>query len=88
MRSEFLDNLLQFSKIPTMFEHDHSHGSELSGMQLRVRALETILVEKGYVDPAALDRIVEACETKIGPYIGACIIEGVDLVRPQGSGPP
>src|SRR5215470_3571580 len=33
-------------------EHDHDHGSELSEMQLRVRALETILTEKGYVDPA------------------------------------
>ena len=37
-------------------DHDHEHGSELSEMQLRVRALETILTEKGYVDPAALDR--------------------------------
>ena len=43
-------------------------------MQLRVRALESILTEKGYVDPAALDRIVEAYETKIGPHIGAQIV--------------
>ena len=57
-----------------MSDHDHSHGSELSEMQLRVRALETILVEKGYVDPAALHHIVEAYETKIGPHIGARII--------------
>jgi nitrile hydratase len=54
--------------------HDHDHGSELSEMQLRVRALETILTEKGYVDPAALDQIVEACETKIGPHNGARIV--------------
>ncbi|HUZ71498.1 MAG TPA: nitrile hydratase subunit alpha [Stellaceae bacterium] len=54
--------------------HDHAHGSELSEMQLRVRALETILTEKGYVDPAALDRIVEAFETRIGPRIGARIV--------------
>jgi len=40
-------------------------------MQLRVRALETILSEKGYVDPAALDRIIEAYETRIGPHNGA-----------------
>jgi nitrile hydratase subunit alpha len=53
---------------------DHAHGSELSEMQLRVRALETILTEKGYVDPAALDRIVEACETQIGPHNGARIV--------------
>ena len=50
------------------------HGSELSEMQLRVRALESILTEKGYVDPAALDGIVEACETKIGPHNGARIV--------------
>ena len=43
-------------------------------MQLRVRALETILTEKGYVDPAALDQIVENVETKIGPHIGARIV--------------
>ena len=54
--------------------HSHDHGSELSEMQLRVRALETILTEKGYVDPAALDQIVENVETKIGPHIGARII--------------
>ena len=54
--------------------HDHDHGSELSEMQLRVRALETILTEKGYVDPAALDQIVENVETRIGPHIGARIV--------------
>jgi nitrile hydratase len=54
--------------------HDHKGGSELSEMELRVRALETILVEKGYVETAALDRIVELYETKIGPHIGAQVI--------------
>ena len=54
-------------------DHDHEH-SELSDTQLRVRALETILVEKGYVDPAAIDLIIEAYETKIGPHTGARII--------------
>src|SRR3979411_3514378 len=49
----------------------HQHGSELSEMQLRVRALETVLTEKGYVDPAALDLIIEAYETRIGPHNGA-----------------
>lgn len=59
-----------------MHEHEHhpEHGSELSETQLRVRALETILTEKGYVDPAALDRIVEAYETRIGPHIGARVV--------------
>ncbi|HEV2624521.1 MAG TPA: nitrile hydratase subunit alpha, partial [Xanthobacteraceae bacterium] len=57
--------------------HDHDgseHSSELSEMQLRVRALETVLTEKGYVDPAALDAIIEAYETKIGPHIGARVV--------------
>lgn len=62
----------------TPHSHSHSHGSgdmsELSDLQLRVRALETILTEKGYIDPAALDAIVEACETQIGPHNGACVV--------------
>lgn len=60
----------------TAHEHDHDdeHGSELSETQLRVRALETILTEKGYVDPAALDAIVETYETKIGPRNGAVVV--------------
>src|SRR3954469_22459149 len=55
-------------------EHDHDHGLELSEMQLRVRALETVLTEKDYVDPAALDAIVEAYETRIGPRNGAAVV--------------
>ena len=54
--------------------HDHQHGSELSDVQSRVRALESILTEKGYIDPAALDQIVETAETRIGPHIGARIV--------------
>jgi nitrile hydratase len=54
-------------------EHDH-HGSELSETQLRVRALETILIEKGYVDPATLDLLIETYEKKIGPQNGARVI--------------
>src|SRR5256885_5804538 len=54
--------------------HDHDHGSELSETQLRVRALETILTEKGYVDPAALDGTIEAYETRIGPHNGAKVV--------------
>jgi len=55
-------------------DHHPDHGSELSEMQLRVRALETILTEKGYVDPAALDAIVETYETKVGPRNGALVV--------------
>ena len=54
--------------------HDHSHGSKLSDMQVRVRSLETVLTEKGYIDPAALDAIVEAYETRIGPHNGARVV--------------
>ena len=43
-------------------------------MQLRVRALETVLAEKGYIDPAALDLIVEAYQTRIGPQNGARVV--------------
>ena len=61
----------------SMTDHDHHHDhahSELSETELRVRALETILTEKGYVDPAALDAIIQAYETKIGPHNGAQVV--------------
>ncbi|HKH34136.1 MAG TPA: nitrile hydratase subunit alpha [Beijerinckiaceae bacterium] len=55
--------------------HHHHHGhSELSDIELRVRALESILVEKGYVDPAAIDVLVETYETRIGPRNGATVV--------------
>ncbi len=52
----------------------HDHGSHLSETQRRVRALETILTDKGYVDPAALDALIETYETKIGPRNGARVV--------------
>lgn len=54
--------------------HDDDHGSELSPIALRVKALESLLVEKGYVDPAALDVLIETYETKIGPRNGARVV--------------
>jgi nitrile hydratase len=54
--------------------HPHAEGSQLDEMELRVRALETLLVEKGYVDPAALDVFVETYETKVGPRNGAKVV--------------
>jgi len=57
-----------------MSAHENEHDSALSEMQLRVRALETVLSEKGYVDPTALDLIVETYETKIGPRNGARVV--------------
>ena len=56
-----------------MADHDHDH-SHLSDMEIRVRALETLLTEKGYVDPAALDVFIDTYETKIGPRNGARVV--------------
>src|SRR3954462_5547713 len=54
---------------------DHAEGgAELSEMQIRVRALESILVERGYVDPAALDLLIETYEVKVGPRNGARVV--------------
>jgi nitrile hydratase subunit alpha len=49
-------------------------GSHLADMELRVRALESVLVDKGYIDPAALDVIIETYETRIGPRNGARVV--------------
>jgi nitrile hydratase len=57
-----------------MGDSHHAHGSELSETQLRVRALESVLVEKGYVDPAALDLLIETYESKVGPHNGARVV--------------
>jgi nitrile hydratase subunit alpha len=57
----------------TAHHHDHD-GSAFSDVALRVRALESLLVEKGYVEPAALDAIIETYETKIGPRNGARVV--------------
>jgi nitrile hydratase len=65
-----------------MSEHEH-HSHEphsehaqrvLSPMELRVRALEALLTEKGYIDPAALDVLIDAYQTKIGPRNGARVV--------------
>ena len=60
-----------------MSEHHHHHDddhSHLSEMDARVRALESLLVEKGYVDSAAIDEIVQTYETRIGPQNGARVV--------------
>src|ERR1700680_3555595 len=54
-------------------KHDHEH-SELSPLELRVRALETLLTQKGYVDPLALDLVIDTYQTKIGPRHGARVL--------------
>jgi nitrile hydratase subunit alpha len=64
-----------------MNDHDHTHhghshddGSPLPDIALRVKALESILVEKGYIDPASIDAIVDTYETKVGPRNGARVV--------------
>ena len=54
--------------------HEHPPGSTLSDMEIRVRALETLLVRKGYVEPAALDALIETYESRIGPHNGARVV--------------
>ena len=54
-------------------DHDDDH-SHLDEMELRVRALETVLTQKGYIDPAALDVLVDTYQTKIGPRNGARVV--------------
>ncbi len=53
-----------------MHDHDHMPGAT----ELRVQALESLLVERGYVDPAALDRLIETYEHEVGPHNGARVV--------------
>ncbi|SEI07287.1 nitrile hydratase [Rhizobium tibeticum] len=55
-------------------DHHHDHDNRYTDMQARVRALETVLTEKGLIDPAAIDAIVETYETKVGPRNGARVV--------------
>jgi nitrile hydratase len=55
--------------------HGHGHGpSELGEMDRRVRAIESLLVAKGYVDPAAVDRLIEVYANEVGPQHGAAVV--------------
>jgi nitrile hydratase len=55
-------------------QHQHEHQTVPSDMTLRVKALESLLVEKGLVDPAALDALVDTYENKVGPRNGAQVV--------------
>jgi nitrile hydratase len=56
-------------------DHGHEHGQDVpSETALRVKALESLLIEKGLVDPAALDAIVDTYENKVGPRNGARVV--------------
>jgi len=54
--------------------HDHDHQEVPSDLALRVKALESLLVEKGLVDPAALDALIDNYEHKVGPRNGARVV--------------
>ena len=53
---------------------EHNHRAPLSDVQLRVKALENVLAEKGLVDEATLDAITDHYENKVGPHIGAQVV--------------
>jgi len=55
-------------------DHDHAGHSELSDVERRVRALETVMTQKGYIDPAALDVLIDTYQTKVGPRNGARVV--------------
>ena len=57
-------------------DHDHQHANSrpLTDPELRVKALEQVLVEKGLLDPAAVDALIETYETKVGPHNGAMVV--------------
>ena len=54
--------------------HDHDHTEPPSELELRVKALESLLVDKGLVDPAAVDALVDVYETQVGPHNGAQVV--------------
>jgi nitrile hydratase len=61
-------------ELPHTHTHDHEHQAIPSDPALRVKALESLLVEKGLVDRAALDTLIDAYEHKIGPRNGARVV--------------
>lgn len=69
---------MKFREDATLSEHHHHHAHDHteppSDLELRVKALESLLVEKGLVDAAAIDLLIDAYETKIGPRNGARVV--------------
>src|SRR5467141_3314661 len=61
-------------ELPHAHTHDHTHQAVPSDMALRVKSLESLLVEKGLVDRAALDALVDTYENKVGPRNGAQVV--------------
>jgi len=65
---------IKAGQVQSDHDHDHDHQAVPSDVALRVKALESLLVEKGFVDPAALDALVDTYEHKIGPRNGARVV--------------
>ena len=57
-----------------MGEHKHKHARSPTEVEIRVKALESLLVEKGLVDPLALDELVDVYENRVGPQNGAKVV--------------
>ncbi len=76
-RRGFLKGLAASAATPAAMhaqDHDHDHQAVPSDLTLRTKALESLLVEKGLVDPAALDALVDTMEHKVGPRNGARVV--------------
>jgi nitrile hydratase len=71
---EWLEDAGMSSHGPHGHDHDHDHSTVPDDTALRVKALESLLIEKGLVDPAALDAIVDYYEHKVGPRNGARVV--------------
>jgi nitrile hydratase len=78
-RAAALERAGPFGHSPGIMAHDHPHDDDHgqhppSDMELRVKALESVLVEKGLIDPAALDATIDLFEHKVGPRNGARVV--------------
>jgi len=65
---------MKHSDEPGGHEHEHEHDNHMDSTSARVKALESLLVDKGLVDPASIDRIIETYETRVGPRNGAAVV--------------
>jgi hypothetical protein len=68
------DTKMEFLVNMKAAKHDHGHQAVPSDLTLRVKALESLLVEKGLVDPAALDALIDTYVHKVGPRNGARVV--------------
>ena len=57
-----------------MSDHDHRHARPMTDIELKVKALESLLIEKGLVDPLALDELIDVYEHRVGPQNGAKVV--------------